>query len=181
MGAGRTCSFTLGPTRSPEGRTRSCATSSPSGASACLGSRRANRRVSRGTSMTSTSRHTHPVNPPHAQRARGAAAANDPFPGVEKVRDGLWSIPVPLPNNSLALRARLRLRDRPRPVPHGCRVEHRRRVRRPLCRHGRGRHAMWPTSKASWSPISTPITTGWPAASARRRARGSRSIPLTPS
>ena len=39
--------------------------------------------------------------PPHAQRARGAAAANDPFPGVEKVRPGLWSIPVPLPNNSL--------------------------------------------------------------------------------
>jgi len=39
--------------------------------------------------------------PPHAQRARGAAAANEPFPTVEKVRDGLWSIPVPLPNNSL--------------------------------------------------------------------------------
>jgi glyoxylase-like metal-dependent hydrolase (beta-lactamase superfamily II) len=38
---------------------------------------------------------------PHAQRARGAAAANDPFPPVEKVRDGLWSVPVPLPNNSL--------------------------------------------------------------------------------
>ena len=35
------------------------------------------------------------------ERARGAAAANDPFPGVEKVRPGLWSIPVPLPNNSL--------------------------------------------------------------------------------
>ncbi len=50
--------------------------------------------------VTSTSRHTHP-HPPHAQRARGAAAANDPFPGVEKVRPGLWSIPVPLPNNSL--------------------------------------------------------------------------------
>ncbi len=50
--------------------------------------------------MTSTSRHTH-AHPPHAQRARGAAAANDPFPGVEKVRPGLWSIPVPLPNNSL--------------------------------------------------------------------------------
>jgi len=44
--------------------------------------------------------HEHPV-PPAPQRARGAAAANDPFPGVEKVRDGLWSIPVPLPNNSL--------------------------------------------------------------------------------
>jgi glyoxylase-like metal-dependent hydrolase (beta-lactamase superfamily II) len=51
--------------------------------------------------VTSTSRHTHQVQPPHAQRARGAAAANDPFPGVEKVRPGLWSIPVPLPNNSL--------------------------------------------------------------------------------
>jgi glyoxylase-like metal-dependent hydrolase (beta-lactamase superfamily II) len=38
---------------------------------------------------------------PHAQRARGAAAANDPFPEVEEVRPGLWSIPVPLPNNSL--------------------------------------------------------------------------------
>ena len=38
---------------------------------------------------------------PHAQRARGPAAANDPFPEVEKVRPGLWSIPVPLPNNSL--------------------------------------------------------------------------------
>ena len=50
--------------------------------------------------MTSTSKHTH-THPPHAQRARGAAAANDPFPGVEKVRPGLWSIPVPLPNNSL--------------------------------------------------------------------------------
>ena len=56
--------------------------------------------------MTETSRHEHKhsdphPSPPHAQRARGAAAANDPFPGVEKVRDGLWSIPVPLPNNSL--------------------------------------------------------------------------------
>ena len=38
---------------------------------------------------------------PHAQRPRGAAAANEPFPGVENVRPGLWSIPVPLPNNSL--------------------------------------------------------------------------------
>jgi glyoxylase-like metal-dependent hydrolase (beta-lactamase superfamily II) len=38
---------------------------------------------------------------PHQQRARGPAAANDPFPPVEKVRPGLWSIPVPLPNNSL--------------------------------------------------------------------------------
>jgi glyoxylase-like metal-dependent hydrolase (beta-lactamase superfamily II) len=56
--------------------------------------------------VTETSRHEHTHShpqpgPPHAQRARGAAAANDPFPGVEKVRDGLWSIPVPLPNNSL--------------------------------------------------------------------------------
>jgi glyoxylase-like metal-dependent hydrolase (beta-lactamase superfamily II) len=50
--------------------------------------------------VTSPSRH-HSVHPPHAQRARGAAAANDPFPEVEKVRPGLWSIPVPLPNNSL--------------------------------------------------------------------------------
>ena len=45
--------------------------------------------------------HPPPHAPPHAQRARGAAAANDPFPSVEKVRDGLWSVPVPLPNNSL--------------------------------------------------------------------------------
>ena len=53
--------------------------------------------------MTSTSGpgHSHAPAPPHAQRARGAAAANDPFPDVEKVRPGLWSIPVPLPNNSL--------------------------------------------------------------------------------
>jgi glyoxylase-like metal-dependent hydrolase (beta-lactamase superfamily II) len=56
--------------------------------------------------VTETSRHEHKHShpqpgPPHAQRARGAAAANDPFPGVENVRDGLWSIPVPLPNNSL--------------------------------------------------------------------------------
>jgi glyoxylase-like metal-dependent hydrolase (beta-lactamase superfamily II) len=52
--------------------------------------------------VTSTSRHTHAHgHPPHAQRARGAAASNDPFPSVEKVRPGLWSIPVPLPNNSL--------------------------------------------------------------------------------
>ena len=53
--------------------------------------------------MTSTSGpgHSHTPALPHAQRARGAAAANDPFPGVEKVRPGLWSVPVPLPNNSL--------------------------------------------------------------------------------
>ena len=41
---------------------------------------------------------------PRAQSAQGAGSAgeaNDPFPPVEKVRDGLWSIPVPLPNNSL--------------------------------------------------------------------------------
>ena len=100
MGAGRTPSFTLVPTPSQEDRTRSCATSSPSGVWACPGSPRASR------SVTATSRHEHThatstPDPPHAQRARGAAAANDPFPGVEKVRDGLWSIPVPLPNNSL--------------------------------------------------------------------------------
>jgi glyoxylase-like metal-dependent hydrolase (beta-lactamase superfamily II) len=48
--------------------------------------------------MTSTHKHTHP----HANgHARGAAAANDPFPEVEKVQPGLWSIPVPLPQNSL--------------------------------------------------------------------------------
>ena len=53
--------------------------------------------------MPSTPRHghQHTVHPPHAQRARGAAAADEPFPVVEKVRPGLWSIPVPLPNNSL--------------------------------------------------------------------------------
>ena len=50
--------------------------------------------------MTSTPHHG-PAHVPHAQRARGAAAANDPFPDVEMVRPGLWSIPVPLPNNSL--------------------------------------------------------------------------------
>ena len=50
--------------------------------------------------MTSTSPHTH--RPPASRAARPVcAAANDPFPGVEKVRPGLWSIPVPLPNNSL--------------------------------------------------------------------------------
>jgi glyoxylase-like metal-dependent hydrolase (beta-lactamase superfamily II) len=51
--------------------------------------------------VTTPSQHHLPPSVPHAQRARGAAAANDPFPGVEKVRPGLWSIPVPLPNNSL--------------------------------------------------------------------------------
>ena len=48
--------------------------------------------------MTSTHKHTHPHTNGHA---RGAAAANDPFPEVEKVQPGLWSIPVPLPQNSL--------------------------------------------------------------------------------
>ena len=38
---------------------------------------------------------------PRVQGAQSAGGANDPFPPVEKVRDGLWSIPVPLPNNSL--------------------------------------------------------------------------------
>jgi glyoxylase-like metal-dependent hydrolase (beta-lactamase superfamily II) len=48
--------------------------------------------------MTSTHKHTHPHTNGHA---RGAAAANDPFPEVERVLPGLWSIPVPLPQNSL--------------------------------------------------------------------------------
>ena len=51
-----------------------------------------------GQGMTSTHKHTHPHTNGHA---RGAAAANDPFPEVEKVQPGLWSIPVPLPQNSL--------------------------------------------------------------------------------
>ena len=51
--------------------------------------------------MTSTSRPTHKHTHPQNGHARGAAAANDPFPEVEKVQAGLWSIPVPLPNNSL--------------------------------------------------------------------------------
>ncbi len=51
--------------------------------------------------MTSTSRPTHQHAHPQNGHARGAAAANDPFPEVEKVQPGLWSIPVPLPNNSL--------------------------------------------------------------------------------
>jgi len=50
--------------------------------------------------VTSTRPPTHP-HPAHSERARGAAAGNDPFPGVEKVGPGIWSIPVPLPNNSL--------------------------------------------------------------------------------
>jgi glyoxylase-like metal-dependent hydrolase (beta-lactamase superfamily II) len=50
--------------------------------------------------MTSTSR-PHQHAPAQNGHARGAAAANDPFPGVEKVQPGLWSIPVPLPQNSL--------------------------------------------------------------------------------
>jgi glyoxylase-like metal-dependent hydrolase (beta-lactamase superfamily II) len=48
--------------------------------------------------MTSTHKHTHTQTNGHA---RGAAAANDPFPEVERVQPGLWSIPVPLPQNSL--------------------------------------------------------------------------------
>jgi glyoxylase-like metal-dependent hydrolase (beta-lactamase superfamily II) len=48
--------------------------------------------------MTSTHKHTHTHTNGHA---RGAAAANDPFPEVERVQPGLWSIPVPLPQNSL--------------------------------------------------------------------------------
>src|SRR3954468_16140175 len=31
----------------------------------------------------------------------GAAPAFNPLPPVERVRPGLWSVPVPLPNNSL--------------------------------------------------------------------------------
>ena len=51
--------------------------------------------------MTSTSRPAHTHSGVTNGHARGAAAANDPFPEVEKVEPGLWSIPVPLPNNSL--------------------------------------------------------------------------------
>jgi glyoxylase-like metal-dependent hydrolase (beta-lactamase superfamily II) len=36
-----------------------------------------------------------------ATSSRAARAAEEPLPPVEKVRPGLWSIPVPLPNNSL--------------------------------------------------------------------------------
>jgi glyoxylase-like metal-dependent hydrolase (beta-lactamase superfamily II) len=49
--------------------------------------------------VTSVS-HRAGVHPPRPKRSR-AAMANEPFPSVEKVRDGLWSVPVPLPNNSL--------------------------------------------------------------------------------
>ena len=36
-----------------------------------------------------------------ARQGGPAGGTDEPFPTVEKVRDGLWSIPVPLPNNSL--------------------------------------------------------------------------------
>jgi glyoxylase-like metal-dependent hydrolase (beta-lactamase superfamily II) len=42
--------------------------------------------------MTSTS---------HSHRSEPSARGEDPLPPVERVRPGLWSIPVPLPNNSL--------------------------------------------------------------------------------
>ncbi len=89
MGAGRSGrALTRSPLRSHSASTRDVA---PTLAGSTL------------VAMTSTSGpgHSHTPAPPHAQRARGAAAANDPFPGVEKVRPGLWSVPVPLPNNSL--------------------------------------------------------------------------------
>ena len=130
--------------------------------------------------MTSTSRHAHAHPPAHAQRARGAAAANDPFPGVEKVRPGLWSIPVPLPNNSLRyVLVYLFETDRgPYLIDAGWNTDDafgalKAAWRRPA--------ATSPTSRASWSPTSTPTTTGWPAGSARPRAPGSRCTPPTPS
>ncbi len=43
--------------------------------------------------------HAGPVVP--AGQGGPAGGTDEPFPTVEKVRDGLWSIPVPLPNNSL--------------------------------------------------------------------------------
>ena len=131
--------------------------------------------------VTSTSRHPHPVQPPHAQRARGAAAANDPFPGVEKVRDGLWSIPVPLPNNSLRyVLVYVFETDRgPYLIDAGWNTDD--AFGALQRRHGGDRLRTSPTSRASWSPTSIPTTTGSPAGSARRPARGSPSTPPTPS
>jgi hypothetical protein len=34
-----------------------------------------------------------------SERRQGRASDADPLPPVERVRPGLWSIPVPLPNN----------------------------------------------------------------------------------
>jgi glyoxylase-like metal-dependent hydrolase (beta-lactamase superfamily II) len=46
--------------------------------------------------------HDHVSKPvPPAPLERRTVTSDEPFPLVEKVRDGLWSVPVPLPNNSL--------------------------------------------------------------------------------
>ena len=90
------------------------------------------------TVVTSTSRHTHASPTPRAA-GPGRSGGQRPVPGVEKVRPGLWSIPVPLPNNSLRYVLVYLFETDRGPLPHRRRLEHRRRLRRAAGRHGGGR------------------------------------------
>ena len=143
--------------------TRSCATSSPS--------RRP--RLTREPSGAGHDLHVAPRPPPPEPAARAARqrrrSRQRPLSRVERVRPGLWSIPVPLPNNSLRYVLVYLFETDRGPVPHRCGLEHRRGLRRAAERHEGGRAATSPTCRASWSPTSTPTTTGWPGGSARRR------------
>ena len=84
------------------------------------------------------------------------------------------------PQQPAPLRPGLRLRNGPGPLPDRRRLEHRRRLS----------DAWWPdwtrpasrsaTSRACWSPTSTPTTTAWPGGSARRPGPGWRCTRPTP-
>ena len=103
-----------------------------------------------------------------------------PLPPVERVRPGLWSIPVPLPNNSLRYVLVYAVRDRRRAVPRRRRMEHRRGLRRPRRRPRRGglRHDRRP-GRARHPHPPRPLRPGRPDP-ARRRGRGSRCTRPTP-
>ena len=91
------------------------------------------------------------------------------LPPVEQVRPGLWSIPVPIPNNPL----RYVLVYAIEPDGGGAAIvdagwntdEAWNTLNSGLAAAGFDRRRAVP----SWSPTSTPTTTGWPAGSARRR------------
>ena len=136
--------------------------------------------------MTETSRHEHT----HSHRAPGSAARpagtgrrrrpTTPFPGVEQVRPGLWSIPVPIPNNPLryVLVYAFETDRGPYLVDAGSNTDDAYAALSPA----------WPTpncqlsatSRACWSPTSTLTTTAWPGGSGDRPGPGSPYTRPTP-
>ena len=106
-----------------------------------------------------------------AQLQRRAAPAP-----VERVRPGLWSIPVPIPNNPLryVLVYAFETDRGPYLIDAGWNTDD---AYQTLVAGWSRPASPSATSRACWSPTSTPTTTAWPGGSGRRPGPGSRLHP----